>query len=902
MNKTSNSNKGMSLNTNSNSNSSPKSNASSSSKSNDSSSSRTNVSSSKGLGLNMSNGNGNINNSKKVSSYKDIKLLNSIKSYMNNKNISEGKGIGERVRSFIEDEYNFFAICILLILLFILVIILYKNTFGKVEQRTLNKVSYYKELKINPKLNTCSLLEKTQQYRLADYYIASSYNTPCIGKPHFDYVSEEMYGKVLNSGARYIQVPICSKSVEYDTIPVVGTAQHGKSLITSLNYLDLHKVFSTIRSNAFRYVKSYNMDINNKEELGYGSLNYPLFIHLKIHTNNDLVLDKAYDIINDILGGYILNNEKYHNFPLSLEKLCNLTNKIIIISENGYESSKLSNLVIPTKYCFRFYNIEELQNDSTLELNSDQVEDYYKRSISYINQKNNYKNLEKIKKNIIDILDNPDNKSSSNKILENLFNENNLKFGKNKDNIFKNNVGKDDLFIMYNMIGLTLVEPMVPDASITNNVNPYIAFNNGCQFIAMNYHLNNDIMFNYINIFRKNSFILKPSGLRIGLTDENVVDLLDEYNISKMNVIKLNIIPNFVYTLENEFILLEEMITSNNKILSHSNTGIINFNKLNKKSNGKYDNITSNNVFKVVSSKLSKLNDCVHLVTENNLAITINNNFENSDGNVNDLKVYLSPLAKNLSDLQYQTFYPEEGLINSDVNNENNVLNTEGKSFVSFRVYNPVLENKYNNKQQSSNEKKGNNDGGNGSGKIDINNWNEYYLGYEKNILKLLPRNNDNLVMSTFTYTKMKTKIMIQLEHMNFGGVVVNNRLNLLYVSKNKGLNNSSKIEAFNYKGNLVKKDNYSLMKPVILRTNKGKQLNILNGVIKLEEDLTIDKSNIFLIGKDSEKDEQVVILSYDGLVLSCNEKGILEFKKDIGNNLGIQKYFNIKYTFNNFE
>ena len=842
--------------------------------------------------LNSSNSNNNLIKKGKIEKkYTTSNVLENAKSFFikhkEESNLDKYlTGIGERVKSALDDEYNILAICILLGLLFILIVILYKNIFNKLETKSLNKVNYYQKLKVNPRLNVCSQLEKTEQYRLCDYYIASSYNTPCIGKPHFDYISNDMYSKILNSGARYIQLPICSKSVEYDTIPIVGTAENNKSLITSLNTLDLNEVLTNIRSYAFKYVKYHSLDSKGKEELALGSINYPLFIHLQIHTHNDLVLNKAYDSIKNILGSYLLNNDKYYNYPLSLEKLCNLTNKIILISTPGYETSELTNIVVPTRFCFRSYIFEELEESYSTELSQDQVEDYYKRNISFISQKKAYDNLENIKKNIIDILeDNNKQSSNSSKILEDLFNNKHFEYGSRKQKIFKNTVSKDDLFLMYNMIGLTLIEPQSDSSSITNNPNTMLAFTNGCHFISMNYHLNDENMLNYINIFQKSSFVLKPSGLRLGLTDENVVDLLEQYNVSKLNITKLNIIPNFLMSLANEFILLEEVVSPDNKVVSHSNTGIIKFNKLSKDSNNIYTNITNNNTFKVIPSSLSKLNDCVHLVTINGLAITINSNFETENAN----EVFLAPLAKNMKDLQYQTFYPEEGLIKQNENSEIMIQNS-GKLFVSFRVYNLLLENKKNNNNLNNNNNK------------ILKEEFEYYLGFERNNIKLLTKKKENLEFCSFAYYMLKSKITIQLEHMNFGGIIINNISGSIYASRKKKINDASNFEVLNYKGPLVNDDfKEKLLHTVVLRNNQGKLFKVKNNKLYLDTETNIKESNIFLIGKENIKDEQIVIMDINGNVLSCNQNGILEFKLDLGNNIGVQKYFNIKYNYNTF-
>ena len=63
----------------------------------------------------------------------------------------------------------------------------------------------------------------------------------------------------------------------------------------------------------------------------------------------------------------------------------------------------------------------------------------------------------------------------------------------------------------------------------------------------------------YINVFSKSSFVLKPSGLRLGLREQDVEDIIDKYGVVGSNVDKLDIIPDFLYKYSNEYITLQEL-------------------------------------------------------------------------------------------------------------------------------------------------------------------------------------------------------------------------------------------------------------------------------------------------------------------------------------------------------
>ena len=136
-------------------------------------------------------------------------------------------------------------------------------------------MNYKKQLENKPLLQ-CYQQDVKYQFKLCDYYISSSFMTPCVGNQHYDYVSNDMIHEVIQSGARYIQIPICEADVGMKALPVVATAEYGQNLITSLNTLEIQV-----------YLKQYVvmlLNLNNK------STNYPLIIHLILNTTKNLHL------------------------------------------------------------------------------------------------------------------------------------------------------------------------------------------------------------------------------------------------------------------------------------------------------------------------------------------------------------------------------------------------------------------------------------------------------------------------------------------------------------------------------------------------------------------------------------------------------------------------------------
>lgn len=424
--------------------------------------------------------------------------------------------------------YLVFAIPIIILLCYFI----YKYNFNS---RTLNAISgmdYKKNIQLE-KLPNCYEVDKSMQYKLCDYYISSSYMTPCVGNQHYDYLSIDMITEVLQSGARYIQIPICEADISPQAIPVIATAQYGQKVITSLNTLDVKATLKVIRSNAFK--------LNNK------ATNYPLIIHFILNTINPYTLTELGKNIQETISDLLVPVATYKKMPIFLEKLCNLLGKVIIFATPEYEGTSLEQYIVPTKNMFETYHYSEL-NPKVLPTNSAYTNEYnnklsskqqtlandkFKRkypSLDYIIQ-----NSESIGKTILNDKD----------ILNNL--------------------------TQFNKVGMTVVKPHNPEDVLSSNYNPSDAVYYGCQFITMNFQINDDHMKTYLKIFSKSSFQLKPGSMRFSDKEEPLPDLLAIYQaVIPKNT---NIINDIYYKYNNLLIALESYSLPNT-FLTQSETNL----------------------------------------------------------------------------------------------------------------------------------------------------------------------------------------------------------------------------------------------------------------------------------------------------------------------------------------
>lgn len=410
-------------------------------------------------------------------------------------------------------------------ILILLIYVVYKYRLSSRTIDVISSLDYTSNVVANiVPLPQCYQLDLKEQYKLCDYYISSSFMTPCVGNQHYDYVSNDMITSVIQSGARYIQIPICQSDVSYESLPVVGTAEYGQRVITSINTLDLKSTLKTIRGNAFK--------INNKDN------NYPLIIHLVLNTINPYTLDIIAENIQEVLSDVLVTVSKYKTFPIFLEKLCNLLGKIIIFATPEYEnSSNLSQYIVPTYKLFELYHFSELgslimPSDSIFTNSYNQKLSSKQQTTSNLMFSKNYSNINVIIK-------------KSDTIGDTILSDKNI-----LDNI-----------TCFNKIGMTVVKPLYPTDVISKNYDTAEAIFLGCQFTALNFQINDTNLKVYLDIFKDSSFRLKPASMRFSESEEPVIDLSAVYKsiLQKDD----NIINDFYYKFNNLLLVFESYTVPN---------------------------------------------------------------------------------------------------------------------------------------------------------------------------------------------------------------------------------------------------------------------------------------------------------------------------------------------------
>ena len=446
------------------------------------------------------------------------------------------------------DDTTKLYMSVLIPILLIAIFLLFRNLFSKTNMNKMNALHYDQKIKLK-NLSTCDMGDETLNHKLVDYYIASSYITPCIGDQHYDYVSKDMILMALNSGARLIQLPICQQEVYYESPPVIGTAEKDKMMITSMNYLNVLDTLNGILSVAFKH----------KNE----KLNYPLFIQLELRTTNQYTLNMVADNLITVFGDLLIKPDKYYKFPLGLEKLCNLLNRVVIVCNGKYQDSKLRNIVTPTDNLFQTLHHSELINFNVKE--DKFYKNEYNLRLSEVQQdksdelfKEMYPDLDTI------IKENEENSTGEDKTKSTILNHKHI----------MNNLQQ------YNKIGLTMVVPHKPEDVKTENYDFMEALQFGCQFISMNYQNNDKHMQSYVNMFKDNSFRLKPSGLRyheLQLTQPDIEMTFDKA-VNSINI--KNVDNTFKHKFNNKMVSIESYTSPGEYLITIGEGGSMKFTKL----------------------------------------------------------------------------------------------------------------------------------------------------------------------------------------------------------------------------------------------------------------------------------------------------------------------------------
>lgn len=364
------------------------------------------------------------------------------------------------------------------------------------------------------------------KYTLCDFHIKSSHNTAAAGFKKYDYISLDMIYNVLKLGTRYLEFEIFAKEQNTDSIPVVSVGSKKGDWKMTANVLNCEDVFSLIAQNAF----SEKLLRNTKD---------PLFIFLNIKTDNKLVLNKLSNILTTNFKLYLLDKRyQYQRMNISTEKVCNLLEKVVIMSSSGYVDTDLERLInISTDSPFLervIYSDLIVHNKFNINqpdflFSSNKISFHKGISNDYIQIHDYNVNLQEmnITKDMKVRIGNskfPQNRTKDQMLTIDNITDKKISFKKHESISFRKEEKGEVITIKaysmnekakdieeVNKYRLTIV---VPDYDLFSaNFNPKNIWYTGSQFVALNFQSVDDNMKIYLKFFQKRALKLKQSSL-----------------------------------------------------------------------------------------------------------------------------------------------------------------------------------------------------------------------------------------------------------------------------------------------------------------------------------------------------------------------------------------------------
>ena len=511
----------------------------------------------------------------------------------------------------------------------ILIVLLYRNLFSTVNSDVIARP--FPTVK-NSNMSPCGQLKSKEQYHISDYYIAASYMTPCLQSSYYGYLSNDMIRKVIQSGARMIQIPICQESASSDSAAVCAMCEPDTMLITSLNSLDLGDVWRTIITSAFQ------------DPITNARITNPIFVELVINTKNPFTLDNIADSIYQKLDPLKIIDKKVRLVVpgdydegkwIFLEKLCKLQNKIVLFTTSPISNSeKLSRLVFhirdtTAKSLFRKLTANSLSS-ATIPTGTGWQKDY-NRMLSGQSQQ---KTMDVFQQKYIPQLEemmvaNPNASGMDHRDIEDIGQE------------ILNDTSILNKTISFNKVGITCIEP----SEIGTNYDFSEAIASGCQIIYMNWQNHDDKLQSYIKMFSESSFVLKPSSMRLQLNPSISQDIAALY--PAVEKLPIPLISNFAQYSYNLVVLA--YYNNPKLVLTNVNGNLVMANRLTP--------VNINQTFVAIPSKLPSNAGSIHLAMPNDYNRVVG---------INSSDITISPIGIDKKGLEGQSWYPIEPLVVSD--------------------------------------------------------------------------------------------------------------------------------------------------------------------------------------------------------------------------------------------
>ncbi len=275
-----------------------------------------------------------------------------------------------KVLSYISKNYVKIILITLVVLSLFFYFVYYRNRVGRYllkAEKSYNKIFDAYGFNSNKKY-------MKGNYKVCDFYIATSYKSylPCTN--YYDYASPEAIKSALDYGARCIDLDVMNKGFGSCTVPVICNGEEvGNWHYTT--YFTFEEGIETIRKHAF----SKNLR-NNKD---------PLFININFKTwyNKDTI-NRCAEIIKKHLGNKFIDQKymyqgRYSNINLGTSPIKDILNKIVIMSTSNVKNTDMDELVnLDTNIGGNFRILNHSQVKETYD--AKELTEFNKKNITFV--------------------------------------------------------------------------------------------------------------------------------------------------------------------------------------------------------------------------------------------------------------------------------------------------------------------------------------------------------------------------------------------------------------------------------------------------------------------------------------------------------------------------------------
>jgi hypothetical protein len=362
---------------------------------------------------------------------------------------------------------------IYIIFIIITLYILYQTyKYLNVSYRVTQIIPYNKDLKWVDTPD-CMYDDKLTDAILSDFFISSSTNTPFVSNLKYDYLDLEIIKKTLLAGARFLEFTITESDLSDHPTPVVSKRIDANSITTTFNTLKFEEVCYTLKKYGFQ-------SFYNKEGI-LSENRYPLFIHLDVQSTNPNFLEDIASTIKKMWGNRLLDRKYNHIYnDLAHINICQLFGKIVIMThQNIYQSTSFDSLINYSKLKRLHYN------------------QLYTYNLIEESRKKGYKT------------------PTDDEIIQNPKEIDLTNFGVPLNQIGKDIVTAPDHLTEYTKQNLVVIYPSTYDDIEMKNYDFSLAMSHGCNFIGMNYQVDDTYLDKYLQVFQEKPMILKNANLRI---------------------------------------------------------------------------------------------------------------------------------------------------------------------------------------------------------------------------------------------------------------------------------------------------------------------------------------------------------------------------------------------------